>query len=142
MKNLMLAGAISLALVFPAFAGSVRIDFTQPVFVEGKPFIDDQKCPLKTDKDDPKREPKRECETPMTLGELCFLFLERPFEHQTWTEALKRDDLARAIRSAKDFPLLDDQRAMIETAIGPVLPPVTLGVIAGMIDPKSAASTK
>lgn len=138
MKNLALAGTLSLVLVSSASAAS--IDFTRPVIVDGKPLIDDQKCPLKSDKDDAKGALKRECETPVTLGELCYIFLERPMEHQTWTEALKHDDLAKALRRSKDFPLLDDQRIMIEAALGPFLPPVTLGVVAGMIDPRPEAS--
>ena len=98
------------------------VDFTVAVVVDDAPIIDDIKCPANKDG-------KRPCATPVTLGELCFLFLERPTQDQNWMTAVKRDDFARAIRSAKAFPMLDDQRKMIEDALGPFLSPGIIGAV-------------
>ncbi len=108
-----------------------KIDFTTPVVVDGKPQIDEFKCPLK--------DGKRECETPFTVGELAYFSLERPAQNQSWSDAIKRDDLARAVRTAKEFPLLDDQKIMIENAMGPLWSPATLGFVKTVIEPTEVA---
>lgn len=108
-----------------------KIDFTTPIVVDGKPVIDDFKCPLKPDN-------KRDCETPMTVGELAYFALQKPQQNQSWTDGVKRNDLAHLIREAKDFPLSGDQLATIENAIGPVgVSNGVIGAVAAVIDPKA-----
>lgn len=116
----------------PLLADDTRkIDFTTPIVVDGTPVINDNKCPLPTDKPGP-----RPCDTPFTLGELAYIALERPVQNQTWADGLKRDDLARGIRNAKDWPLLKDQSDMIEAAMGPLYAPPILGAAAAILDPQ------
>ena len=133
--SLCLSAVLAAALAFPASAradGPRKVDFTAPVVVDGKPVIDDIKCPF--DKDN-----KHTCDTPFTVGELSFLSLEHFQDHQSWADAIKHDDLARAIRMARDFPLLDDQKIEIEQAAGPLWSPGILGAIRDVIDPRPAA---
>lgn len=135
-KAVLIFGLIPIASL--AFAEPRKVDFTAPIVIDGKPLIDDFKCPIPIDKDGKPTGP-RPCETPASVGEMAYFALERPTPGQHWEDAIKRDDLARAIRNAKDFPLLDDQRTMIETAMGPLWSPRILGEVKAIIDP---ASTK
>lgn len=130
MKPLLVASILSMAAT-SAFSASAKIDFTTPIVVNGQPLIDDFKCPVSKDG-------KRSCETAATIGELAYFALERPTQGQNWADAIKRDDLARAIREAKDFPLLADQRTMIEDAMGPLWSPAILGAVKSIIDPEGS----
>lgn len=122
----------------PALAEDApTVDFTLQIVVDGNPFINDFKCPLHKDlnaktSDAPQI---RDCDTKMTLGELAYLGLERPTETQDWESALKHDDLAHAVRTAKNFPLLPEQRTMIEKALGSFVTPSVIGAIAKMLSP-------
>lgn len=108
-----------------------KIDFTTAIVVDGKPVVDDFKCPLKPDG-------KRDCETPMTVGELAYFALQKPQQNQSWTDGVKRNDLAHLVRDAKDFPLSGDQLATIENAIGPLgVSNGVIGAVAAVIDPKA-----
>ena len=127
MLKLTLSIAISMAAMASCFAGTVN--FTQQVFIEGTPMINPIKCP-------PDKDGKSSCEVPITLGELCYYSLEREIPSQTWETAIKRDELAKAIRNAKDFVLLDDQSKLIEEAMGPIWPPQVLGEVNKMINTK------
>jgi hypothetical protein len=134
LKRIVIIGTL-VALAVPAFAADAhKVDFTTPVVVDGKPQIDEFKCPLK--------DGKRECETPFTVGELAYFSLERPVQNQSWSDAIKHDDLARAVRTAKDFPLLDDQKIMIENAMGPLWSPSVLGFVKTVIEPATEAQPK
>ena len=84
--------AIALLLNVPAFAADAprKVDFTTPVVVDGTPQIDEFRCPLK--------DGKRGCDTPFTVGELAYFSLERPAQNQSWSDAIKHDDLARAVQ--------------------------------------------
>ena len=127
LPSAILALALSLiAAAAYAEGGTTTVDFTAPLQVDGQPIVNDLKCPA--DKDG-----KRPCSTPTTLGELAFLFLERPQQGQDWTAAIKRDDLAHAIREAKAFPLLPDQLSTIQAALGPYLSPAIIGVVNKML---------
>ena len=128
MKRIVLASLL-LAPISASADDVKKIDFMTPVIVDGTPIIDDFKCPLV--------DGKRKCETPFTVGEVVFWSLQRPAQGQTWAIAVKRNDLSRAVRTAKDFPLLPDQLATIEDAIGSLQwSPATVGAIAAVIDPK------
>lgn len=127
-----------LAIAFPLCASAAfadesslkKIDFTTPIVVDGKPVIDDFKCPPVAG--------KRECETPMTVGELAYYALQKPQPNQSWADGIKRNDLARAVRTATDYPLLGEQLATIENAIGPLgVSNGVIGAVAAVIDPKS-----
>jgi hypothetical protein len=74
------------------------------------------------------------------VGEVSYLSLERRVDNQSWADAIKRDDLARAVRTAKDFTLTDDQRATIENAVAPLWMAGWLGFIKGVIDPAPGAA--
>ncbi len=128
LKRILVIGALC-AIATPTFAAGAprKVDFTTPVVIDGKPQVDEFKCPLK--------DGKRDCDTPFTVGELAYFSLERPVQNQSWAEAIKRDDLAHAVRVAKDFPLLDDQKIMIENAMGPMWSPAILGFIKTVIEP-------
>lgn len=128
--RLLIVAALALCAI-PAFADEVKkIDFTTPIVVDGKPVIDDFKCPPVAG--------KRECETPMTVGELAYFALQKPQQGQSWADGIKRNDLARAVRTATDYPLLGEQLATIENAIGPIgVSNGVIGAVAAVIDPKS-----
>lgn len=130
MRGLIIACSFLTTVSF-AFADEVKkVDFTTPIVVDGKPVINDFKCP-------PKPDGKRDCETPLTVGELAYYALQKPQPNQSWADGLKHNDLAHAIREAKDYPLLNEQLAMIENAIGPMgVPNGVIGAVAAVIDPK------
>ena len=112
---------ILLGLLTSAQAEDRKVDFTQAIIIDGKPVINDIACPIK--------DGKRPCEDVATFGEFIYFVLEMPTRDQSWTDAIKRDDLARRIRTAKDWSITGDQIAMIQRAAGPVLAPSVLGVI-------------
>lgn len=123
-------------LVFatPALADDARkIDFTQPVVVDGKPVINDIKCALPVDASGKVTGP-RPCNTAFTLGELAAYTLNLPTRDQQWQDGVRRNELANHVRDAKDWPILKDQVEMIEKAMGPVLPPPVLGAVAAIFD--------
>lgn len=139
MARLTVSALTLLAIGIGAFSAQAvetarRVDFTTPVVVDGQLQIDEFKCPLK--------DGKRACDTPFTVGELAYFSLERPAQNQSWADAIKRDDLARAVRAAKDFPLLDDQKTMIEAAMGPLWSPAILGFVKTVIEPTPTAPLK
>lgn len=119
-----------------AFAEAKHVKFTTDVVIDGQPFINEVKCPLV--------DGKRACQTPFTVGELAYMSLERSpvpgMAPQSWTDAIKRDDLAHAIRNADDFLLLDDQRTSIETAMAPIWSPSVLGFVSNVIDPPTQSA--
>lgn len=112
-----------------------KIDFTTPIVVDGVTIVNDFKCPAKA------LDSKRDCETPMTVGELAFWSLERPQPNQSWADGVRRDDLAHSVRTAIDFPLLGEQRAMIENAVASLCAQVNLSngvlsAVAAVLEPK------
>lgn len=127
--------AASLGFALPAVAQTATVDFTAPIVIDGASMIDDLKCPSHKDAKNPDGAPVRDCDTKLTLGELSYLMLERPAQNQDWTVAVKRDDLARAVRNANAFTLLPDQRTMIEAAIGPYMAPSVVGAVNRMLPP-------
>ena len=127
MLRLAISIGISIVAMTSCFAGTV--DFTKQVFIEGTPMINPIKCP-------PDKDGKSSCEIPITLGELCYYSLERSVPTQTWETAIKRDELAKAVRNSKDFVLLDDQLKLIEEAMGPIWPPQVLGEVNKMVNTK------
>lgn len=131
MKRLLIAALLASASVSVFAAEPRKVDFTTVVVIDGKPMVDDFKCPEKAG--------KRDCETPFTVGELAYLSLERPVQNQSWTDAIKHDDLARAVRNAKDFTLLEDQKISIEAAMGPLWAPSVLGFVKSVIDPSETS---
>ena len=140
MKTMILIGALY-AVMTPAFAETKHVKFTTPVVIDDQPVINDIKCPLLAST--PPALPHRDCQTPFTVGEMAYFSLERSppgqgAAQQSWTDAIKHDDLARAIRNADDFPLLDDQRISIESAMAPLWSPSILGFVSRVIDPPAA----
>jgi hypothetical protein len=129
--------AILLALGSAAFAADVkRIDFTMPIVDDGVPVIDDVLCPLKkvADPQTGILTNSRDCDTPLTLGEVVYRALRFPDREITWDEGIKRDEIGLAVRRAKDWPLTDDQRKMIEKAVPKVYPtPALFGIMARMM---------
>lgn len=143
MKTLALAGALALALTAGAFADPVRIDFTQPLVIDGSPLIDDVKCPVPINEATgrPTGAP-RPCDTKITLGDAVYNMLERPFEHESWTDAKKHDELANAVRKSKDWPLLEADKIIIEAAFGSANPPIApsvIGAVARVLDAPAPA---
>lgn len=134
LKRTILIAALC-ALATPAIAEAKHVKFTTDVVIDGVPVVNDAKCP-----------DHKACQTPYTVGELAYMSLERPpvqgMGPQSWTDALKHDDLARAIRDADDFLLLDDQRISIEAAMGPIWSPAVLGFVARVIDPPAPAPVR
>ena len=132
LKQILIFGIL---IASPAIAADAprHVDFTTPIVVDGKPQIDEFKCPLD-------KVGKRDCDTPFTVGELAYFSLERPQQNQSWSDAIKHDDLARAVRAAKDFPLLDDQKIMIENAMGPLWSPAVLGFVKTVIEPTTESA--
>lgn len=133
--RLLAVALFSVVAATAALADDVKkIDFTTPIVIDGVTMVNDFKCP-------PKSDGKRECETPMTVGELAFWALEKPPPGQTWTDGTGRDDLARAVRNATDFPLLGNQRSWIENAVAALcaqfnLSNAVLSAVAAVIEPK------
>jgi hypothetical protein len=143
MNRIILIGALCVLVVTAASAADVKsIKFTTPIVIDGIPSINEIKCPVIP------ATGKRDCQTPFTVGELAYMSLEKPQDRgQTplsWTDAIKHDDLARAVRNAEAFPLLEDQRIMIESALASAgFSNAVLGFIKDVIDPSiSAASTQ
>lgn len=107
-----------------------KVDFTQPLMDDTEPLVDDFACPR--DKDG-----SRTCQTPFTLGEIVFRALRAPEQGVTFEEGLKRDDLARAVRKSKDWPLLDADRDTIKRQVARVFAsPVLMGIVNRMMSPK------
>lgn len=136
MKHLFLIAALC-ALATAAIADAKHVKFTTEIVIDGQPVVNEVKCPS--------ADGKRTCQTPFTVGELAYMSLERPpapgMAPQSWADAIKRDDLAHAIRNADDFLLLDDQRTSIEAAMAPIWNPAVLGFVARVIDPPSPPAT-
>lgn len=145
MKKLIAAALV--AMSSSAHAEAKHVKFTTPIIIDGQPLVNDIKCPVipgdpdieKSNPKDPKAFAHRDCQIPFTVGELAYYALESaPVQGQpaqNWTDAIKRDELAKAIHGADDFTLLDDQRTSIETALAPRWVPSVLGFIAHVIDP-------
>jgi hypothetical protein len=119
-----------LARIYPpssfgaAFAADepMKIDFTQTSEDgDGHRMIDEGACPR--DKDG-----NRACQTPLTLGEASYRSLRAidppgPGHPSPSADDLAhRDDLARAVRRATDYPLLDKDRELIKAQIARVYP--------------------
>ena len=136
MRVLLVAcAALAATAAFAADAGR-HVDFTQGIVVDGVPVVDDFLCPFPVDPATGRVTGPRPCQTTMTVGSFAYFSLRRPVQGQSWADAIKRDDLAKAVRTAKDFPLLDDQLTTIETAMTPGAPAGMLGAVARIIDPK------
>lgn len=131
MKKLIIVTAALCAFASHALAEGKHVKFTTEIVIDGAPIINEVKCPMVA--------AHRDCQTPFTVGELAFMSLERPpaqgMAPQSWTDAIKHDDLARAVRTADDFLLLDDQRISIEAAMAPIWSPAILGFVSRVIDP-------
>jgi hypothetical protein len=141
LKKLILIGALC-ALSSHAFAEAKHVKFTTEVVIDGVAVVNEVKCPMIAAT--PTVAAHRDCQTPFTVGELAYMSLERApgpgVAQQSWTDAVKHDDLAHAIRNADDYPLLDDQRIMIQSAMGPIWSPAILGFVARVIDPPAPAA--
>jgi hypothetical protein len=139
MKRIVLVSLLC-AVSVSASAEMKHVKFTTPVIIDGQPVVDEVKCPIIPTTG------KRECQTPFTVGEMAYLSLERPpaggVAQQSWTDAIKHDELAHAVRNADDFPLLDDQRISIEAAMAPLWSPLILGFVNRVIDPPTSTSSK
>jgi hypothetical protein len=135
----------ALVRIYPPDAGVAmaadepkRIDFTQAIVDDGVPVIDEVSCPIPVDKATgrPTGDP-RPCETPLTLGEAIYRAMRFPDRDVTWDEGMKRDDLARVVRRATDYPILSDQRKLIEKTIPKAYPSAAMvGIVSRMLDGK------
>jgi hypothetical protein len=108
-----------------------KIDFTQPLMDGDVPIVDDVLCPL----DAATR--KQTCQTPLTLGHAIFYSRRAPEQGIDWKEAVRRDELATRVSEAKDWPLLDGDRQLIEKMLARLFPsPMFLGAAAKVLEPK------
>lgn len=127
------------ALVSPALADDAprKIDFTTPLVVDGVTVIDDVKCPAVVPPGSPPGTPaKPSCTTPVTIGDVIYRALtQRIVQGQPWLESKKWNDIARIVHHAKDYPLTDDQKTTIQTALAGVSSPGLIGAVADLIDP-------
>lgn len=135
---------IACLLTIVAQAETKHVKFTTEVVIDGQPVINEVKCPMlpavQATATTPAIVAHRDCQIPFTVGEMVYISLERPVggQPQSWTDAIKHDDLAHAVRNAEDFPLLDEQRISIEAAMAasPYFgSPAILGFVARVIDP-------
>lgn len=123
-----------LAFAAVAVADDRKIDFTRPIVIDGNPLADDVKCPMPKDSNgNIIRDGKRPCDDLATFGGLLYFVLEAPTRDQTWTDGVKRDDLARGIRNATDWSITADQIDMIKKAAGPALSPQVLGALSKLL---------
>jgi hypothetical protein len=103
-----------------------RIDFTQSLMDGDAPIVDDVQCP------------NRSCSTPLTLGNAVYYSRRVPEQGLDFREAVRRDEVATRVREARDWPLLDADRAMIEKMLARLYPsPMFLGAAARILEPKN-----
>lgn len=109
-----------------------KINFTKSLYDDNAGvIIDEMVCPLD------QKTNKHSCETPLTVGEICYRALRMPEQGITWTEGIKRDDLAQAIRKSSDFSLLPADKELIQKVLARAFPsPAMIGQVAKVLDGK------
>jgi hypothetical protein len=122
---------LALLLCAPALAADEghKIDFTVALDTE-EPTVDPGLCPLDT------ATSKRPCETPLTLGRAIYYSLRINDQGITFDESVRRDELARKVRDAKDLTLFTSDLDLIKRQLPKVWPPAVVGAAARLLAAK------
>lgn len=106
-----------------------RIDFTQFLYDDDTPFVDEGICPQD------RVTGKRPCETPMTLGKAIYYALRMTDQGSSWQELAHRNELARGIRDSKDWPLTASDKDVIKRVLPRLFPsPPLIAAVGKLID--------
>lgn len=121
--SVLILAALSVPIVAAIAADEPRrIDFTQQLIdADGATFPDDGLCPFD------QAMGKRTCATTLTLGRAAFYALRMNDTNIGWDDAVRRDELARSIRDAKDWPLLSNDKDLIRKLMPRLWPPAIIG---------------